>query len=88
LRRPRRLAASTPSASPIHPGPPRLSDVPRTVEQPPSLPEVGATHAPVASQIVGATQSATEMHLGRQVPLVSHLYGAQSFFVPSMLVAV
>jgi hypothetical protein len=57
-------------------------------EQPPSLPEIRAAHSPVALQMAGATQSATEVHLGRHVPLVSHLYGAQSFFVPSMLVAV
>jgi hypothetical protein len=38
--------------------------------------------------MVGATQSFTEVHAKRQSPLLSHLYGAQSRFVPSPAVVV
>ena len=54
------------------------------IAHPPLLPVSadGATHLPVASQIVGATQSLTDVQAVRQVPSLLHLYVAQSVFVP------
>jgi hypothetical protein len=48
----------------------------------------GATHVRFKAQSVGATQSSAELHVARQAPLLSHLYGAQSCFVPSAPVVV
>jgi hypothetical protein len=48
----------------------------------------GGTQLPAESQTVGATQSLTEVQLFRHLPLLSHLYGAQSFVVPSAAFAV
>jgi len=59
-----------------------------TVQPVSSLPGSGATHCWFVSQIVGATQSATELHFVRQDPLLSHRYGVQSCVVPSTFLAV
>ena len=58
--------------------------------QPVSVPELaaGATHLPVVSQTDGATQSATEVHCVRHVPLLSHRYGVQSCVLLSAPVVV
>jgi len=60
------------------------------IAQPPLLPVSadGAAHFPLESQIVGATQSLTEVHACWHAPLLSHLYGVQSCFVPSAPVTV
>lgn len=46
-------------------------------------PPGAGTHLPLpGSQAFGATQSSIDTHLGLHVPLLSHLYGAQSVFAP------
>ena len=45
-------------------------------------------HFPVESQSEGATQSLTVLHVALQLPLLSHLYGAQSAFLPSAPIVV
>lgn len=58
--------------------------------QPPESPPSarGAMQLPVESQTEGATQSLTVLQALRHVPVLSHLYGAQSFVVPLALVVV
>lgn len=61
-----------------------------TTLHPSSLPGSpdGVTHLPDVSQTVGATQSVTEVQTLRQPAMLSHLYGAQSFFMPFSFVVV
>jgi len=48
----------------------------------------GLTHSLFGLQSAGAAQLSAELHCTRQVPLLSHLYGVQSWVVPSTFFAV